>query len=340
MTFGQLLKSKRKELGLTQMDIAEKLNVSVLTISKWEGEEVLPTEDETKLLKEIFGIDSNTITKESQDKNLEAKEEKDQVLKEQVDNTPILESQEVKVKATIEKPQEEVQKEELKTSIDVDDKPVLGNCIRCRKQIKERDDFVTVEYKANFERRTVCLCKNCKSLCQGDLLKQAREKRIENTKNERKKALIIQALITGIGFLFAAMWIAANYIATIVIAVIAFNVGLLVANCIFNNTAPFKLFREIAASSKEAYDDYKEFKRIHPFSSTRYASLYDYLLVLYTPFLFIFSIFIYPIALIKSINTKKDNSQIIVSNYEKDAYYAKLDTKFYFDKKHRNNTFE
>jgi hypothetical protein len=55
--------------------------------------------------------------------------------------------------------------------------------------------------------------------------------------------------------------------------------------------------------------------------------------IVYAPVIFILSIFIYPFALIKNIMVPKDNSEIHISPYEKDAYYARLDAKFYFDQR-------
>ncbi len=304
MTFGQLLKLKRKELDLTQMDIAEKLNVSVLTVSKWEGDEVIPTEDEKRLLNNLLGMEESLSFEKPQEEKLED------------------------VITNIEETHKEDEIDKTSPSLEKDDRPVLGTCHKCKKTIYDREDLVSTEYKVNFERKSICLCRNCKKLCKQELLMYAKEKRIADAKKRRKKALAIQAIITGSGFAFAAMFVLYNYIVTIVIAAIAFNVGLLVANFIFDNTAPIHSFIELAQSAKKEMD---EFREKHPYS--RYRSPLPCIVMAYAIVIFIISIFIYPFALIQNIMVPKDNSEIHISPSEKDAYYARLDTKFYFDQR-------
>ena len=320
MTFGQLLKLKRKELDLTQMDIAEKLNVSVLTVSKWEGDEVIPTEDEKRFLNNLLGMEENLSFEKPQEEKLS-----DVITN--IEQTPA-KVQEVKAKVIVEETHEEDEIDKTSPSLEKDDRPVLGTCHRCKKTIYDREDLVSTEYKVSFERRSICLCRNCKKLCKQELLMHAKEKRIADAKKRRIKALVIQAIITLIGFAFAAIFVLYNYIVTIVIAAIAFNVGLLVANFIFDNTAPIHSFIELTRSAKEDMD---EFREKHPYA--RYHSPLPSLVMFYAIVIFIISIFIYPFALIKNIMVPKDNSEIFISPYEKDAYYARLDTKFYFDQR-------
>jgi len=54
MTFGKYLKYKRKINKLTQQDLADKLNVSDKTISKWENDLYLPDIDNIKELSKIL----------------------------------------------------------------------------------------------------------------------------------------------------------------------------------------------------------------------------------------------------------------------------------------------
>lgn len=320
MTFGQLLKLKRKELNLTQMDIAEKLNVSVLTVSKWEGDEVIPTEDEKRVLNNLLGMEENLSFEKPQEEKLE-----DVITN--IEETPA-KVQDVKAKVIVEETHEEDEIDKTSPSLEKDDRPVLGTCHRCKKTIYDREDLVSTEYKVSFERKSICLCRNCKKLCKQELLMYAKEKRIADAKKRRKKALAIQAIITGSGFAFAAIFVLYNYIVTIVIAAIAFNVGLLVANFIFDNTAPIHSFIELTQSAKEDMD---EFREKHPYG--RYHSPLPCIVMVYALVIFILGIFIYPFALIKNIMVPKDNSEIHISPYEKDAYYARLDTKFYFDQR-------
>lgn len=58
MTLGQSIKTRRVELGLTQSDLALKLNVSFQTVSKWEKD---INEPDVKTLKELSSIFGCTI---------------------------------------------------------------------------------------------------------------------------------------------------------------------------------------------------------------------------------------------------------------------------------------
>ena len=46
MSLGQIIKEKRRALGLTQLDLAEKIDVSILKLATWEADEELPTDEQ------------------------------------------------------------------------------------------------------------------------------------------------------------------------------------------------------------------------------------------------------------------------------------------------------
>ena len=50
------LASLRKQKGLTQTDLAEKLNVSRQAISKWEGGVAVPSTENLRVLSELYGV--------------------------------------------------------------------------------------------------------------------------------------------------------------------------------------------------------------------------------------------------------------------------------------------
>lgn len=50
------LVSLRKQKGLTQLDLAEKLNVSRQAISRWEVGAAVPSTDNLKVLSELYGV--------------------------------------------------------------------------------------------------------------------------------------------------------------------------------------------------------------------------------------------------------------------------------------------
>ena len=53
MNLSAKLTSLRKQKGLTQMDLAEKLNVSRQAISRWEVGMAVPSTDNLKVLSEL-----------------------------------------------------------------------------------------------------------------------------------------------------------------------------------------------------------------------------------------------------------------------------------------------
>ena len=55
--YGEKIKAKRRELNLSQEDLADKLGVTRQTISKWENDKATPTMTNLKELSEIFEID-------------------------------------------------------------------------------------------------------------------------------------------------------------------------------------------------------------------------------------------------------------------------------------------
>lgn len=59
--------SLRKEKGLTQIDLAEKLNVSRQAISKWEVGTTVPGTDKLKALSELYGVSVDYLLNDDMD---------------------------------------------------------------------------------------------------------------------------------------------------------------------------------------------------------------------------------------------------------------------------------
>ena len=55
-TMGMMIASKRKELGMTQMELAEKMGVTDKAVSKWERDLSCPDISSLPKLAEIFGM--------------------------------------------------------------------------------------------------------------------------------------------------------------------------------------------------------------------------------------------------------------------------------------------
>ena len=56
MTTGQRIAQKRKELGLSQEALGEKLSVSRQSIYKWESDSALPEIEKLVVLSRLFGV--------------------------------------------------------------------------------------------------------------------------------------------------------------------------------------------------------------------------------------------------------------------------------------------
>jgi transcriptional regulator with XRE-family HTH domain len=61
MTVGENIQKLRKKIGLSQEELAGKLFLTRQTVSQWETDQTLPTLDNIKLLKEIFGVSTDEI---------------------------------------------------------------------------------------------------------------------------------------------------------------------------------------------------------------------------------------------------------------------------------------
>lgn len=79
--YGEKIKTKRRELNLSQEDLANKLFVTRQAISKWENDKATPTMTNLRELSEVFGVDmAYFIGQTNGEKKLDNnKEEKDEV---------------------------------------------------------------------------------------------------------------------------------------------------------------------------------------------------------------------------------------------------------------------
>jgi len=67
MSLAEKLVALRKQKGLTQMDLAEKLNVSRQAISRWEVGAAIPGTDNLKVLGELYGVSIDYLLKDISD---------------------------------------------------------------------------------------------------------------------------------------------------------------------------------------------------------------------------------------------------------------------------------
>ena len=55
-TMGQIIAAKRKELGMTQLELAERMGVTDKAVSKWERDLSYPDVNSIPKLAEVFGV--------------------------------------------------------------------------------------------------------------------------------------------------------------------------------------------------------------------------------------------------------------------------------------------
>ena len=59
--FGERLRQLRKQAGLTQESLAEILNLSYMTIRRWEAEKIIPRVDEVRRIAEVLGCTESEL---------------------------------------------------------------------------------------------------------------------------------------------------------------------------------------------------------------------------------------------------------------------------------------
>ena len=84
MTFGEKLQSLRQRAGMSQDQLAERLEVSRQAVSRWERDETMPETDKVVALADIFGVTTDYLLRpqpESSETETEkpSREQKDRV---------------------------------------------------------------------------------------------------------------------------------------------------------------------------------------------------------------------------------------------------------------------
>lgn len=150
MTFGQKIKHLRTKSNLTQKELAEKMNVTFQTISKWESDTNEPDIESIRRLSNIFGCSIEYLFSEEieEEKKEEPATEEEAVEKEDVKEQPVIEPEEKKEEQIgeppappVEEKKEEVipaeeKKEEIKETKSVQT-PVVN---KGKKTFSQRED--------------------------------------------------------------------------------------------------------------------------------------------------------------------------------------------------------
>lgn len=69
MEIGEIIKTERKKIGMTQEVLAEKLSVSRVAVAKWEQGASIPTPNHIAELSEILNISITQLYRESLPEN-------------------------------------------------------------------------------------------------------------------------------------------------------------------------------------------------------------------------------------------------------------------------------
>ena len=63
-TIGGFIAALRKANGMTQKDLAERLNVSDKTVSRWERDGTMPETDKVVALADLFGVTTDYLLRQ------------------------------------------------------------------------------------------------------------------------------------------------------------------------------------------------------------------------------------------------------------------------------------
>lgn len=83
MNLAEKLTALRKQNGLTQMELAERLNVSRQAVSRWEVGAAVPSTDNLKVLSELYGIRVDYLLNDGSEEENESTQVQENVIMDQ-----------------------------------------------------------------------------------------------------------------------------------------------------------------------------------------------------------------------------------------------------------------
>ncbi len=144
MTFGQKIKHLRTKANLTQKELAEKMNVTFQTISKWESDINEPDIESIRRLSNIFGCSIEYLfSQEEEEEKIQPKEEEKteeipkEEKKEEIAPVPVAETETTPEPVKEEKPKEE---EEEDTLLKSEGKILKPTSVPTKSHFMARDD--------------------------------------------------------------------------------------------------------------------------------------------------------------------------------------------------------
>ena len=67
MTIGEKISALRREKGMSQDELAEKLDVSRQSVSKWESGTALPDTEKILAMSELFGVSTDFLLRDTEE---------------------------------------------------------------------------------------------------------------------------------------------------------------------------------------------------------------------------------------------------------------------------------
>lgn len=161
MGIGVKIKDYRTKLGLTQKDLADKLNVTFQAVSRWENDDVEPSFDTVKEMAKLFNCSIDELFG--------------------VESAPVKEEPEPEPVRVVEK------------VIVQETKPVLAVCEHCNKPLYDANEIRRVEKKVyvsrHMETQKYVLCKECDEKRIAEEKRLADEKRRQELNNLKKRRI-------------------------------------------------------------------------------------------------------------------------------------------------------
>ena len=161
MGIGVKIKEYRNQLGLTQKDLADKLNVTFQAVSRWENDDVEPSFDTVKQMAKLFNCSIDDLFG--------------------VENAPVKEEPEPETVKVVER------------VVVQESKPVLAVCEHCNKPIYDANEIRRVEKKhhvgRHIETKKFVLCKACDEKRLAEEKRIADERRSEELEGMRKRRI-------------------------------------------------------------------------------------------------------------------------------------------------------
>lgn len=179
MTFGKKLETLRNEKNLSQERLGEMLNVSRITIYKWESDQNKPEIDKLTKLSDIFGVSLDYLLKDNDiDNNIDT----------QVDETDTKDNNNAVIvdNTNIDNNNINITKDELSEIVNTavqNSRVPVAICENCKKNLYNPNEFVTIVKKGRLRGKgthypdtQVTLCLECNKKAE-----------IKNANNDKKK---------------------------------------------------------------------------------------------------------------------------------------------------------